>query len=67
MKLVSFLFALACSVGCSEVKNAYDCAHICDRYQECFDDSYDTDSCTSACKDMANNDDNFADQASSCQ
>ncbi|MFT3696679.1 MAG: hypothetical protein QM831_26295 [Kofleriaceae bacterium] len=67
MKLVSFLFVCLAGMGCSEVKNAYDCAHICNRYQECFDDSYDVDKCESDCKANANSDDTYADKASSCQ
>lgn len=74
MKLVSFLFlatfatfAAVAQPGCSEVKNAYDCDHICNRYKECFDDNYDVGACESNCKSHANSDDAYANKASDCQ
>jgi hypothetical protein len=61
------LFTALAVTGCNDVKNAYDCDHICERYQSCFDTSYDVDSCETKCKNNADSDDSFADKASSCQ
>lgn len=57
----------AYGAGCSQVKNAYDCDHICTRYKECYDNSYDVGACESKCKDSANSNDTFANKADDCQ
>jgi hypothetical protein len=65
--MVAVVGVAAYGAGCSEVKNAYDCNHICSRYSECFDTSYDVDTCESKCKDSANDNDAFANKADDCQ
>jgi hypothetical protein len=53
--------------GCAEVKNAYDCNHICNRYKDCFDANYDVGACEDRCKTHANNDTAYANKAEACQ
>ena len=43
---------LACSDAADDIDQFADCTAICDRYQECFDDNYDTSRCTDRCEDM---------------
>jgi hypothetical protein len=52
--------------GCSSVQNAVDCNGICDRYQECFDSTYDTSSCESRCRSNANSEADYMAKASDC-
>jgi hypothetical protein len=58
MKILQPLYVLlALSVVCvacdGPVDRFTDCAQVCDRYSECFDDSYDVDECTNACDENA--------------
>lgn len=53
--------------GCNDVKNAYDCDQICNRYKECFDDTYDVDACTDKCRGHADNDTDYSNKAEDCQ
>jgi hypothetical protein len=59
--LVAGIFLFGCGI-----KNAVDCHGICTRYQSCFDQSYDTDSCESRCRDNANHDDDYASKVDAC-
>ncbi len=63
---VALFTAFASLPACDDLEAAYDCNQICNRYQECLDDDYDTSACASRCRDNAE-DDNFADQAEDCQ
>ncbi len=65
--LVAVAGVAAYAGGCDTVKNAYDCDHICNRYSECFDSSYDVGACESRCKDSANDNDAYMDKADACQ
>jgi hypothetical protein len=67
MKLSTLGLACIFSFGCSQVQNAYDCDHICNRYSQCFDSSYDINACESRCKDTANDNETYASKAESCQ
>ena len=53
--------------GCDDVQNAWNCSDLCNRYQSCFDTSYDTGACRNRCEDLANNSQNFDERANSCQ
>ena len=55
------------TTGCTSAKDAYDCAHICNRYKECFDSNYDVDACSSKCRDNADKDTNYSNKAEDCQ
>ena len=54
------------TIGCDHIKNEIDCSGICQRYSDCYDKSYDVDSCTTKCKDNANSDANFMSKADDC-
>lgn len=48
-----FVACLAASFGCSaadSIDNSSDCTHICDRYRECFNQTYDVAACHSRCQ-----------------
>jgi hypothetical protein len=53
--------------GCDETQNAYNCSDLCNRYRDCFDQTYDTSACSSRCQTQANNSQNFDERANSCQ
>jgi hypothetical protein len=55
------------SGGCDSADRVYDCASICNAYQECVDDNYDVTACTSRCEDMADANESFEDKADDCQ
>jgi hypothetical protein len=64
LNALGFVTALLIS-GCG-IKNAVDCDGICNRYQSCFDSSYDTGACESRCRDNADKDDDFASKVDDC-
>lgn len=70
MKLIALAATLALSslffAACSQVENAIDCNGICDRYQTCFDDKYDTSACQARCRDDANSDADSMARTSAC-
>jgi predicted MFS family arabinose efflux permease len=43
-----------------------DCASICNRYKDCFDSSYDTDTCRSKCEDNSKADSSYDAKAEAC-
>jgi hypothetical protein len=53
--------------GCDDVQNAFNCSDLCNRYQSCFDTSYDTRACTDRCEDLADDSQNFDERANRCQ
>jgi hypothetical protein len=53
--------------GCDEIQNTYNCSDLCNRYQDCFNQSYDTVACTDRCEDLADADQNFDERANDCQ
>lgn len=53
--------------GCSEAERTYDCAQICEKYEECVDDELDNTDCIDSCEDQGDNDADFADMASDCE
>ena len=61
------LVAFGGAGGCDSVQNEFNCTDLCNRYQSCFDKSYDTSTCSSRCTSAANNNQNFDQQANSCQ
>ena len=42
----------ACSDAADDIDQFSDCIDICGRYQDCFDENYDTDACADRCEDM---------------
>ena len=65
--ILLFLALAISGVACSDVEEAYDCAHICSRYSDCFDGDYDVSACASSCEDNADDDQDYADRASACE
>jgi hypothetical protein len=53
--------------GCDDVQNSFNCNDLCDRYQSCFDSSYDTGACADRCENLADDSQNFDDRANRCQ
>ena len=68
MLALAGLLAIAgsCYFGCSAATNAIDCNGICDRYQSCFDSSYDTTSCESRCRSNSDTNSNYMDMSQAC-
>lgn len=53
--------------GCGETEAAFDCAQICNKYQECGNASYDVSACTSRCRNSAEDDTAFQNKADACE
>ena len=71
---VMFLGALLAGIvsfvgagGCDEIQNTYNCSDLCNRYQDCFNQNYDTFTCTDRCEDLADESQNFDERANECQ
>lgn len=56
----------AAIASCSDAETAIDCAGICNRYSDCFEEDYDVEACTDRCTDEADGDRDFRDKADSC-
>ncbi|MET0386472.1 MAG: hypothetical protein ABW321_10960 [Polyangiales bacterium] len=55
--LTALALTFTCMAACNDdpityLDRATDCADICDKYKECFDESYDTEACRDDCNDM---------------
>jgi hypothetical protein len=62
------LLASACGDDVvEEVTNTSDCADVCERYSECFNESYDVSACTDRCEDEADADENFESRLDACE
>jgi tRNA C32,U32 (ribose-2'-O)-methylase TrmJ len=65
--LASILMAASVSLfACGEADEAFDCASICNSYDECVKDT-DVVACTSTCEDNADESEAFADRADDCE
>jgi hypothetical protein len=53
--------------GCDDVQNEWNCSDLCNRYQDCFDKSYDSGACQDRCADLANSNQNIDERANACQ
>lgn len=56
---LSTLLSMALAVGCNpvtEIDETVDCRDVCDRYQSCFNASYDTAACRSRCEGLVDAD-----------
>lgn len=62
---------LLAAVGCSEAKdeitNTANCRDVCERYQDCFREEFDTDACTDRCEDDADASENREERLESCE
>jgi hypothetical protein len=52
--------------ACDEADEAFDCANVCDKYDECVGD-VDTDQCIDSCTDWADENENNADRLDDCE
>jgi hypothetical protein len=62
--LALVLFSVSCS---GPIDRALDCSSICNRFEECFDSDFDSQSCAEDCRNNAQEDQDFADQADACE
>jgi hypothetical protein len=53
--------------SCDEIDAAFDCQQVCDRYQDCFDSSYDVDACRSRCRTRSEQDSSTRAAADACE
>ena len=59
-------------IGCDpeatadKVDAKIDCASICNRYKDCFDNAYDTETCRDRCETSSKNDSSYDAKAESC-
>jgi hypothetical protein len=69
MRILPSFFVVACAfgVGCNEIEQHAECVDVCDRYNECFDSSYDTEACIDRCSDDADQSAAFASQLNVCE
>jgi hypothetical protein len=61
-----FVLAGTPLLGCGAVTNAIDCNKICDRYQSCYNKTYDTSACGDRCRSNANSDANYMQKSQTC-
>jgi hypothetical protein len=67
LPVLLFIGALVPLTACDEADEAIDCAMICNRYKDCFDNAYDTEACRNRCEDNADNVADFDDHADDCE
>lgn len=67
--IITFVLAFvpALPFGCDKLDRALDCADICSRYADCYNVDYDVGACERRCRDRANTDRYFSDQADACE
>jgi hypothetical protein len=69
--LSGILFSgIAGLVGCGEAEEAYNCATICETYDDCADElnvDIDVTACTSECETEADESEDFKSDAEACQ
>lgn len=56
----------ACSDATDPVTTKIDCSSVCNRYEECYDENFDTDKCKDDCENLAEDSDVKQDQLDSC-
>lgn len=67
--LVPSLFllgAVACSEAKDEVTNTYNCANVCQHYEDCVDSDFDVSECTDKCEDKADASENQEERLEDC-
>ena len=53
--------------SCDEIDAAFDCQQVCERYQDCFDSSYDVGACRSRCRTRSDQDSSTRQAADACE
>jgi hypothetical protein len=64
---LGLLLASIFAVNCDSVETAFDCQQVCTRYRDCYNSSYDVDSCRSSCRSRAANDPSVKQAADTCE
>lgn len=65
--LVSAVLAFAgCSEAVDEATNTVNCASVCNRYADCFDQDFDVEGCTDRCEDEADASENREERLEAC-
>lgn len=49
---VALLLFVCLGHGCAEIDESVDCNDVCNRYQSCYDSSYDTAACRDRCETL---------------
>lgn len=66
--ITSFAFlGTGCGGAADEIERTYDCAKICEKYADCYDDDLDKSECVDSCEDQGEADPDFAEMAGSCE
>jgi len=63
----ALLLTTACSDDAEEVVNRVTCSDVCERYADCFDTSYDVESCVDRCTNDATADEEKEERLEVCQ
>ena len=59
--------AMSTALACDALDEALDCQDVCARYADCHEVTYEIGDCASQCRDRADADRDYADQASACE
>ena len=65
--MISLVLASVVGVNCDAVNTAFDCQAVCSRYRDCFNSSYDVDSCRNRCRTRAASDPSVKGAADTCE
>lgn len=71
MKLIARIIAVTSAVlmlgACQPIDAAFDCDTICTRYKNCFDGSYNVDTCATRCRENAKVEKDFYRAVNTCE
>lgn len=54
-------------MGCSEADRTIDCAQICEKWENCFEEDVDNSDCVDTCEDAADADEDFERKVDNCE
>lgn len=66
-RVVVVAFAFLTLGGCQPIDAAFDCNTICTRFKDCFDGSYDVESCGDRCRASAEAEPNYYRAVDTCE
>lgn len=64
--LIAAPFAFGCENPVDAIDEGTDCRNVCDRYQTCYDETYDTASCRNRCNTLVDADGGRRSAADDC-
>jgi hypothetical protein len=64
--VAAFSFFLGAG-GCDEFDESIDCATVCDRYRDCFDQTYDVGACEDRCENRADDIAGYENAVDACE